>query len=207
MDLFFTGLVIGFSIAAPVGPIGILTIQRSLNEGRSAGFVTGLGAATADGFYGLVAGLGLSTISVFLISITLWLQLIGGCFLLFLGWKIMTSTPPNDAEKSNPKSLIYNYISMFIFTITNPATILIFLSVFSSLNLHVGAGDSFLLVQLVVGVFIGSASWWLFLSFIVSQFSHRIGSNGLRWINRGSGVLVIAFGCYGLGMGLFSFFK
>ena len=204
MELFFTGFIIGFSIAAPVGPIGILTIQRSLSEGRKAGFVTGLGAATA---YGLVAGLGLSTVSLFLISISIWLQLFGGIILLILGWKIFNSVPPIDAAQTKPKSLFYNYSSMFVFTITNPATILIFLSVFSSLKLQTGVGDSFLLIQLVVGVFIGSASWWLFLSFIVSQFSHKIGTKGLRWINRGSGILVIAFGCYGFGLALKTYFK
>lgn len=196
MNTFLQGCIIGFSIAAPVGPIGILTIQRSLNEGRKAGFVTGLGAATADGVYGLVAGLGLSALMIVLQSIALWLKIAGGSFLIYLGYRIFISRPPSSKDPIASNGNWYNFYTTFFLTITSPATIFVFLSVFTSLGLANGVGDSIQIGGLVAGVFLGSALWWFFLSYGISKLSSRIGTDGLVWINRISGSLVIGFGLF-----------
>ena len=135
VSLFVRGLVIGFSIAAPVGPIGVLCIRRTLAEGQLYGLVSGLGAATADALYGCVAGFGLTFISAFLIGHKLWLSLIGGLFLLYLGIKTLLSKPAEDAAKAEGKGLFRAYASTFLLTVTNPMTILSFAAIFAALGL------------------------------------------------------------------------
>src|SRR5512147_1604480 len=125
-SLFFRGLVVGFSIAAPVGPIGVLCIRRTLANGRISGLVTGLGAATADGMYGCVAGFGLTFISGILIDQQMWLRLFGGLFLCYLGVKTLLSRPAEQEAKAAGTGLLGSYASTFLLTLTNPMTIISF---------------------------------------------------------------------------------
>lgn len=194
LDYFIKGLIIGFSVAAPVGPIGVLTIKRTLAEGRASGFVTGMGAAMADTVYGIIAGCGLTAISSFLLTQAFWMKLIGGLFLLFLGVKFFMSKPPEKAAPVAGKGLFYNFISTFFLTVTNPSTILSFLAIFAGLGLGSEKTDYSLSMILVLGVFLGSASWWLILSFTVGFFRAKVTHTHLLWINRLSGILITAFG-------------
>ncbi|MBC8263506.1 MAG: LysE family transporter [Anaerolineales bacterium] len=198
MDIgfFLRGLAIGFSIAAPVGPIGVLCIRRTLAEGRAAGLVSGLGAATADAVYGCVAGFGLTFISGALISQQVWLRLIGGAFLCYLGLKTLLARPAEQAAPVGENSLIGAYTSTFFLTLANPMTILSFAAIFAGLG---GAsGDYVSAAVLVLGVFIGSALWWLTLSTGVSLFRTKFTPHGLRWVNRISGLIIAAFGLLAL---------
>ena len=200
ISFFLRGLLIGFSIAAPVGPIGVLCIRRTLAEGRAYGFISGLGAATADAFYGCVAGFGLTFITSFLVSQGLWLRLIGGLFLLYLGVRTFISMPPN-TPTANDKSragLASAYLSTLALTLTNPATILSFAVVFAGLGLASGSGDYLAAILLVIGVFIGSALWWLLLSGGISLVRDRFTLRALSWVNRLSGILITAFGILAL---------
>ncbi len=192
------GLLIGFSIAAPVGPIGILTIKRTLTEGRVSGFVTGMGAAMADTFYGIIAGFGLTAIASFLLTQATWIKLIGGSFLLFLGVKSFITKPASTAANVDSKGLFNNLISTFFLTIANPTTILSFLAIFAGLGLGTTKASYASTVSLVLGVFIGSALWWFILSSIVSYFQSKITPVRLIWINRLSGLILISFGLYAL---------
>lgn len=192
------GLVIGFSIAAPVGPIGILTIKRTLTEGRVSGFVTGMGAAMADTVYGVIAGFGLTAISSFLLTQETWIKLMGGLFLLFLGIKSFITKPASSAANVDSKGLFNNFISTFFLTITNPTTILSFLAIFAGLGLGTTKTDYSSSMTLVFGIFIGSALWWLILSSIVSFFQSKITHDRLIWINRLSGLIIISFGIFSL---------
>ncbi len=198
MDINFVlrGLLIGFSIAAPVGPIGVLCIRRTLAEGRAYGLVSGLGAATADATYGLVAGFGLTFISTFLVDQGIWLRLIGGLFLLYLGVRTFTSRPAmaSSSEAKRDKSLLAAYASTLGLTLTNPATILSFTMVFAGLGLATGSSDYVDATLLVLGVFLGSASWWLLLSGAVSLLRSRFNYAGLWWVNRVSGIIITSFG-------------
>jgi threonine/homoserine/homoserine lactone efflux protein len=197
--LFFRGLVIGFSIAAPVGPIGILCIRRTLSDGRSLGLVSGLGAATADAMYGCVAGFGLTFISGLLIDQQMWLRLFGGLFLCYLGVKTLLSKPAEQAAKVGGSGLLGAYASTFLLTLTNPLTILSFAAIFAGLGLANTSGNYASAMMLVLGVFLGSASWWLLLSGGVGLFRDKFNTQGLLWVNRISGVIITIFGMIALG--------
>ena len=198
-SIFIRGLIIGFSIAAPVGPIGVLCIRRTLAEGRLSGFVSGLGAATADAIYGSVAGFGLTFISIFLIQQSQWLRLLGGGFLIFLGIRTFLTQPVLLADPNHSSfqgvNLTRNYLSTFILTLTNPLTIISFAAIFAALGIGTTASGNYIsAIILVIGVFLGSCSWWFLLSGAVGLFRQRIKPDPLKWVNRISGIIIIIFG-------------
>ena len=197
-DFLIKGLIIGFSVAAPVGPIGVLTIKRTLTEGRTSGFVTGMGAAMADAIYGAIAGFGLTAISSFLLTQAFWMKLVGGLFLIFLGVKFFMSQPATKAANLDNKGLLNNFISTFFLTLTSPVTMLSFLAIFAGLGLGATKADYISSMTLVSGVFLGSALWWFILSAIVSAFRHKITSERLVWVNRFSGLILGSFGLFAL---------
>ena len=191
------GGIIGLSIAAPVGPIGVLCIRRSLADGGKAGLATGLGAATADAAYGCVAGFGLTVISSFLVGQKMWLGLIGGLFLCWLGIQTFRSKPADKPAEAKSTGLLSAYLSTFFLTATNPMTILSFVAIFAGFGL--GASPDYAsAVLLVAGVFIGSALWWMILSGAVSLFRARIDAAWMQAVNRISGAIILAFGLYAL---------
>jgi threonine/homoserine/homoserine lactone efflux protein len=196
MDVAFylKGLVIGFSIAAPVGPIGVLCIRRTLAEGRAYGFVSGLGAASADAFYGSIAGLGLTLVSDFLVNQQNWLRLIGGAYLCYLGIKTFMAKPAEQAAGVRGRGLIGAYGSILFLTLTNPITILSFVAIFAGLGLGRANGDVLSALWLIAGVFSGSCLWWLILVSFTSIFRSRFNARALSWINRLSGTIIGGFG-------------
>lgn len=195
--LLLKGMVIGFSIAAPVGPIGVLCIRRTLAEGRAAGLLSGLGAATADALYGAVAGLGLTFISSQLEGQQVWLRLFGGLFLLYLGVRTFIVHPAAEAAKASSRGLLGAYLSTFFLTLANPTTILSFVAVFAGLGAG-GGGDYLSAALLVTGVFIGSAFWWLLLSGVVGALRSRFNPRAMSWVNRLSGIAIGGFGLLAL---------
>jgi threonine/homoserine/homoserine lactone efflux protein len=200
MDISFLlrGLIIGFSIAAPVGPIGVLCIRRTLAEGHASGLVSGLGAATADAIYGCISGFGLTFISGILISQQVWLRLVGGGFLCYLGVKTFLARPAEQAASAEANGLVGAYASTFFLTLTNPMTILSFAAIFAGLGVASANANYVSAAVLVLGVFIGSALWWLILSGGVGLFRARFNPHGLRWVNRISGVIITGFGLLAL---------
>jgi len=191
---FFKGLLIGFAIAAPVGPIGVLCIRRTLAYGRRSGLASGLGAATADALYGCVAGFGLTVISHFLIHHQWGLRFVGGIFLFYLGIRTFLSRPGGTPPAARRLDLAGDYFSTFFLTLANPLTILAFAVIFAGLGLGAAGGTFFEAGILVGGVFLGSALWWWILSFGVGAFRDRFNPRGLRWINRISGLIILGFG-------------
>ncbi|MFK8185540.1 MAG: LysE family translocator [Phormidesmis sp.] len=206
------GLLMGIAIAAPVGPIALLCIRRTLAQGRWIGLFTGLGAATADGLYGMIAAFGLSAISELLVQNTHYLQLFGGIFLVYLGLTTffaksavvaddLTTTQASSQSSSqatNPYGirLVSAYSSTLALTLTNPATILSFIAIFAGLGItHTHYLYS---VTLVLGVFAGSAGWWLVLVSGVIYLRNRFTPERLarfnQWSTKVFGVLIIAFG-------------
>jgi threonine/homoserine/homoserine lactone efflux protein len=187
------GLLMGFAIAAPVGPIGLLCIRRTLSEGRAIGLASGLGAASADALYGFVAAFGLTFVSGLLLGGSFWMRLLGGLFLAYLGLKTLLAPPPERAAAaSSGAGLLGAYASTFALTLSNPATILSFATIFAGVGIvgHAGYGAAALLV---LGVFLGSALWWLLLSGGVGLLRHRVSHRGLHWVNRIAGALLLAF--------------
>jgi threonine/homoserine/homoserine lactone efflux protein len=197
-QLFLKGFLIGLSIAAPVGPIGILCIHRTLEKGWAIGFVTGLGAATADAVYAVIAGFGLIFISAQVVEAQMCFPLIGGCFLIYLGIMIFKSHPQNKSKTKIKSGLIGSYISAFLLTLANPATILSFLALFTALRTVFQLVEKTSVGFLIVGVFLGSAFWWLILSGVVGILRSKVGEAQFQWVNKISGTVLIGFGLFGL---------
>lgn len=193
--IFLRGFLIGVSIAAPVGPIGVLCIRRTLADGKLTGFSSGMGAASADMLYGALAAFGLTVITNLLVENAFWFRLIGGCFLLYLGIKTFLEKPAGHAAQANQNGLFGAYLSTFFLTLTNPMTILSFAAIFAG-TMFIGNTNSPLL--LVAGVFAGSATWWLVLSFGVGTLRERLTAQRMAWINRISGAIIIIFGMLAL---------
>lgn len=202
LSFLLKGVIIGFSIAAPVGPIGVLCIRRSLADGRQIGLATGLGAATADAVYGGVAGFGLTAISTFLVGQRSWLGLLGGLFLCYLGVRTFISRPTPQAAEVRGGGLFSAYVSTLLLTLANPMTILSFVAVFAGFG-HGAAPDYLRASMLVAGVFVGSVLWWLLLSGGVALFRSRVNVGWMCLINRLSGSVIVAFGLYSLLLFLF----
>jgi threonine/homoserine/homoserine lactone efflux protein len=188
-----------------VGPIGVLCIRRTLANGRAYGFVSGLGAATADACYGSVAALGLTLIAAFLIDQANWLRLIGGTYLCYLGIKTFRSKPAAQATAAKSaeaatrgRGLLGAYTSTLFLTLTNPLTILSFAAIFAGLGAGAASGNVWGALLLVAGVFLGSCAWWIILVTLTSRFRSRLSTVGLGWVNRVSGGIIFAFGVIAL---------
>jgi threonine/homoserine/homoserine lactone efflux protein len=198
ISFFFKGFIIGFSIAAPVGPIGVLCIRRTLAEGRASGLISGLGAATADALYGCIAGFGLTFLSNLLIQHQVWIRVIGGLFLCTLGLRTFAAGPAKESASVKGGGLAGSYGSTFFLTLTNPMTILSFAAIFAGLGLGSIGGDYLSSGVLVLGVFTGSALWWLILSGLVGMLGKMLSPKGMRWVNRISGIIILGFGLLAL---------
>jgi threonine/homoserine/homoserine lactone efflux protein len=190
------GVIIGLSIAAPVGPIGVLCIHRTIFEGRRCGFVSGLGAATADAVYGALATFGLGALANPLLRYQFWLRLLAGLLLCALGISIFLREPASAAAQPRAKGLLAAYASTFVLTLANPATILSFAAIFIGLGLGGVGGDALAGALLVLGVFVGSCLWWLILSLGVNFLAGRAAPGALRWVNRIAGAVLLGFGIY-----------
>lgn len=195
--LFFKAAVIGLSIAAPVGPIGLLCMQRTLKDGVKAGFTCGLGAATADGIYGVIGALGLTTITHLFTSFLTPLSIFGAIFLIWIGVKLLKEKPLDKGEHVvTAHSYLKSFLSTLLLTLANPLTILSFIAVFSALSTHTLNSTS--VTTMVMGVFIGSTLWWLLLSCGVSVVRHKIDNSSMQMINKVAGLLLLLFGCWQL---------
>lgn len=188
--------MIGFAIAAPVGPIGVLCIQRTLNRGSSFGFVSGLGAATADACYGIIAAFSVAAVFNFLSAQKIWFSLAGGLYLGYLGIKAFRTVPANQIETSDGMGRLSAYLSIFVLTLTNPMTIFAFAAVFAGFGFGNTDGNYLNALILVVGVFTGSALWWLTLSVVTGLIRRKFNTGHLAWINRISGAVIIGFALY-----------
>ncbi len=198
---FGKGILIGLSIAAPVGPIAVYCIRQTLLRGKVFGVAAGLGAATADMLYGLLAAFGMMQITAVFNEFRLWLRLLGGLFLLYLAVKTYFSTvDANDNKVVSPLNLIDTYCTVFFLTITNPMTVMMFFAIFSGISSTVGINQFIANILIVIGVFSGSALWWIFLSLIIEQVGKKISVSWQRSIN------IISASIIG-GFGLFTLFK
>ena len=193
LTIFLKGVFVGFAMAVPIGPIGIMCIRKTLTEGRLRGLVIGLGAATADMLYGCVAAFGLTIISNTLVSQKIWIRLIGGALLLFLGVRTFRALPADPKIPIKSSGILRSYLTTVFLTLTNPMTIFAFIAIFAALGLGNGLGY-FSAAALVVGVFIGSSLWFLSLSSGATLFRKKLDLVGLRWVNKIAGVLIIISG-------------
>ena len=190
--LFLKGLAFGFVLAATVGPMWVLCFRRTVAYGALTGFVSGMGIAVADGLYGAVAAFGLTFISGFLLRYSFWIGLVGGLFLLYLGIKTLLQEPAANGEAAKPASLAQAFLSTLGLTLANPPTILAFAAIFAGLGLSANADYAHAAI-IVVGVFLGSAAWWVVLAFAGGALRERLGARLLRAINLVSGLTILGF--------------
>jgi len=203
---FLTGLAFGLALAMPVGPIGLLCIRRSLEDGFAVGFATGLGAAAADAGYGAIAAFGLTAVSAFLLAWQSPLALIGGALLLWLGLSSWRSRPATvAASASRARRPLVAFAQTAVLTAGNPQTVLTFAALVGGLGVGIGAGEAAWgrAGALVVGVFLGSAGWWLVLAGgVAGVLRGRLGETRILWINRIAGLVVAGFGLAAIARGL-----
>ncbi len=194
LSFFLKGMILGFSIAAPVGPVGILCIRRTLEFGKLSGFFSGLGAAVADTFYACIAAFGLAFISNLLVAEQFWLRLVGGLFLICVGLKTFFAKVNDKTKKVSHKSILNDFISTFLLTLSNLMNIVVFLAVFAALGLSTVDNTYFEAGSLVLGVFLGASIWCLIFSEGVTLFRRKLTKKVMRWINSISGLIIIGFG-------------
>lgn len=196
VSVFLKGLIAGFLIAAPVGPVNVLCLRRTIVHGRLVGVLSGLGAAAADTIFGAIAAFGLSFVHELVMREKFWFGLIGAIVLVVIGVRTLWAKAPkkkDDEEEKDPATLLGDFTSTLILTLTNPVTVLSFLAVFSAFGVQ---NDEKSLADewtVVAGVFLGACTWWLLLTNGVAFFRDKFNQRGLRWTNRIGGVLILCF--------------
>ena len=194
VSLLLKGLIVGFCLAAPVGPIAALCVQRTISKRLVSGLVSGLGAAVADAVYGAVAAFGATMISEFLISERSWMQRIGGVILIFMGLRLFLAKPVEEKQEVDGKGLMGDFLSTLFLTLTNPMTFVAFAAVFTTMGIGAVRGHPILTTELVGGVLLGSALWWLILCGGAHALRKHCDYRKLTVINKGTGVFVIGVG-------------
>ncbi len=190
------GVLVGISVSVPLGPIGVICIQRTINQGFKAGAVSGIGAALGDTFYAIIAIFGITLLSNFIDSQQVFLRIVGSVFLVYLGFRIFNTNPAKTARNKNKKkqNAVTNFLSVFFLAISNPLTILAFsigLTSFKIVHGDMSVGSNMLLT---LGIFFGAAFWWLALSSTVNNYRERFRLRTLLWINKITGSLVVLLG-------------
>lgn len=198
INILYTGIIIGFAVSAPVGPVAVLCLQKTLSKGFFAGLFAGLGAASADMFYSIVAGFSLTFISDFLIDNQFYIRILGGAILVLLGIKILrTDTAKQIRNQRREGSRFFaDFMASFAVTISNPITILAFITIFSSVNVINADSSNISIILLILSVLAGSMLWWLFLVGIVFFFKKRVRLRTLWWINKIMSILIILFAIF-----------
>lgn len=196
VSILFKGLLAGLMIAMPLGPVNLLCIHRTLARGSKVGLISGLGAATADTIYGIIAGFGLTLVSIFLIRHQITLRIVGGIFIIILGISVILNKAGDNSNNNDNKGLFKAYTSTFFITLTNPLTILIFLGIFTGLGLTTQDVNYVQATILVSGVFMGSVIWWTILSGGVNFFREKFTDKVLSNISHLSGILISLFGLF-----------
>jgi threonine/homoserine/homoserine lactone efflux protein len=194
MDMWWKGLILGFSIAAPLGPIGLLCIKRTLEGGRLRGMLSGLGAASADAFYGSLAAFGLAELFQRYSWIQTWTQILGSAFIVYLGIRYVLSkkTENNGEAEVRAAGMGKVYLTTFLLTLLNPIAIFAFIGIFAGAGVR-STGSA---IWVVAGIFCGSMLWWIVLAFIAHWLGKRLSAAFLLWVNRIAGIALIGFGLW-----------
>jgi threonine/homoserine/homoserine lactone efflux protein len=200
--LFIKGLIAGMAIAAPVGPINVLTASRTLSKGRVSGLLSGLGAATADAFYGGIAAFSITLVIDFLLREQFWIRVIGGILLVTIG-VIYFRKPPQSFKQEEREPAHSDYVSTFLLTLTNPTTVLSFLAVLTALGLE-EKRPWWLSFLVVGGIFAGSTLWWIILVLMVNKLRDRFTERTVCWMNRIAGLAIGGFGIVTFALGITS---
>lgn len=196
LNMVLEGVVIGFAASISLGPIGILCIQRTLSGNRNTGFLSGMGAATADTIFAMLAVFALSFVTSFIADKMYWFQAIAGILLMLLGFSIFMRKVgrPDKTRSVGSTSHLKNYLSVLLLTLTNPGYIGVFIMLYAAAGIN-GSENSFMInLMLILGVFIGTSLWWFLLTWGVNKLRHRFTAKSLWWMNKISGGIIILLG-------------
>lgn len=198
--LYIKGIVIGLSASIPLGPVGLICIQKTLNSRRTNGVVSGMGAALADTFFAVVAAFGISAVHNFIETQQLFLRIGGGIILLFLGLKFFLTNPAIQVRKQRNKNnnLWADFVSVFLLTLSNPITVVVFGAVFAGFGVIPKESSWFDMIMLTSGVFFGAMLWWVSLVNVINIFRKKFRLRRLWWMNKIMGVLITLFGLFAL---------
>lgn len=190
------GMIIGFLASLPLGPVGVLCIQRTINKGRVSGIFSGMGAATVDAFFALVAALGLTYIINFIEEQQFLIQIIGGAVLILLGIKIFYTNPVKQIRRHRKQKnkLVEDFFSVLFLTLSNPLAVFLFVAAFAGIGIVTSGDSSIKSFLIILGVFLGAMVWWLSLTFFVDLFRKKFRLKQLWWINKIAGLLIVLFG-------------
>jgi threonine/homoserine/homoserine lactone efflux protein len=202
LNYLIKGILAGLLVSMPLGPIGVVLIQRTMNKGFASGIISGLGVATADTLFAIIASFGLTFITNFFIKEMTAFTVIGSIILFVMGIRMFKSNPAqyfNASRKIEGNNQFSDFISMFLLTITNPMTVFIFGTVFTILGLGILHDDRRSALIVTIGIYFGATLWWLILSSGINLFRHKINLKSLHWLNRitGTVIIIIAFGIIG----------
>jgi len=196
VEFLIKGLIVGFLASIPLGPVGVLSIQRTINKGRTSGLISGMGAATVDAFFALVAALGLTYIINFIEQQQFFIQLLGGGVLMLLGTKIFSTNPIKQIRRHRRKKnkLIEDYFSVVFLTLSNPLAVFLFIAAFAGIGMVSTDDSPFKSSLIILGVFFGAMLWWFTLTFLIDLFRKKFRLKQLWWINKIAGIVIIVFG-------------
>jgi threonine/homoserine/homoserine lactone efflux protein len=197
------GIVIGLTLAVPVGPIALLCIQRTITDGRLHGIVSGLGVATADAFYAAITFLGLTFISGLIITHQSVFRILAGFIFILIGIRVYLTVPEAISTRAEHETYLKDYLSMVTIAFANPLTLIFFIAILPGFGVIVQGTELFSAAEFVAGLFSGSMAWWIFLCGTIGSFRSRISPEHLRVINRISGLMIL---CFGAGMLAIVFF-
>jgi len=195
ISLLIEGMLIGCVVAVPVGPLGLLCINRALSVGPLLGLISGLGVASGDALAAGIAALGISLVSTFLADYNIFIRLVGGIFLCCIGFKIYKTKPGQQAPPRNGNGLFSVYATTFLLTVSNPATILSFFAIYAGWGVESLSGHYIAAAILALGVLFGSGFWWIALFIGLTVFRDKFSVEVLGWIHRISGAVIAGFGC------------
>ena len=192
LELLLKGILTGLAISAPVGPVNVLCISRTISKGWTAGVISGLGAAVADTIYGAIAAFSIHFVISFLIREEFWIRLFGGILLIAIGVFYYFKKPQSLRQKGCRRAKS-DIVTTFLLTLTNPTTVLSYLAVLAALHLS-GHKAWWQTLSLVGGIFLGAMLWWIILAFIARHFRDRFNDRAMLWMNRIAGLAIGGFG-------------
>lgn len=195
LHLLIEGIIIGIAVSIPLGPLGVLCIQRTVNKTWKSGFISGLGVATSDTLYAIIAGFSLTIIIDFLRQYEAYFKILGTAMVILLGLYIFLSNPAKEIQKFRRKgnSYVQDYITAVLLTLTNPLAIFVFLAIFTSYSIVLRMSHPIDAILIVLGIYIGASSWWLSLTGIAYNFKHQLTISTLWWANKIIGMSFIIF--------------
>jgi len=196
--LLVKGAIVGFLASIPLGPVGVLCIQRTINKGKRSGLYSGLGAAVVDMLYAVVAVLGLSFIITFIEEQAIYFQFMGGVVLLILGIRIFYTNPVHQIRKHRRKktNLIEDFLSVVVLTLSNPLAVFLFIAAFAGIGIVTSNKAWFNSGLLILGVFLGATLWWFMLTYTVNVFRKKFRLKQLWWVNKIAGAAIVLFGFF-----------